>query len=172
MRSISLYTAILLISLAPGLLQQRNTKTSYDLWQVRSQTITNELIKDSSDLIPTEHARVWARLAERWWHDDPEQARSWMLKAVDIVEAVPNKENADERERRLSAVHSILKIVAPLDQKCTARLVAILSKDAEEQAKGKNAANTDGLIEAAVLLVEKEPRHARDLGSLALRLGP
>ncbi|HJP93957.1 MAG TPA: hypothetical protein VJ875_18510 [Pyrinomonadaceae bacterium] len=134
--------------------------------------ITNELIKDSSDLIPTERTIVWAGLGERWWQDDPEQARSWMLKAIDVVEAVPNKENADEREQRLSAVRAILKIVAPLDQKGTARLIAILSKDAEEQAKGKNAANTDGLIEAAMLLVEKEPRHAKELGSLALRLGP
>src|SRR5829696_167481 len=169
MRLISLCAAIWMMSLVSAPAQQRNT--SYDLWRVRSQAITTELIKDSSDLIPTRRALVLAAVAGKWWQDDPEQARSWMGRALEIVEAVPNKENADDRERRLSAVRFILKIVTPLDRKYTERLIAVLSNDAEEQAKGKNTANTDGLIEAAMLLVEKDPQHAKDLASLSLRLG-
>lgn len=169
MRSIRLCAAIMMMSLVSAPAQQRNT--SYDLWRIRSQVITTELIKDSSDLIPTRRALVLATVAGKWWQDDPEQARSWMGRALEIVEAVPNKENADERERRLSAVRFILKIVTPLDRKYTERLIAVLRNDAEEQAKGKNTANTDGLIEAAMLLVEKDPQHAKDLASLSLRLG-
>jgi hypothetical protein len=169
MRAISLCAAILMMSLVSAPAQQRNT--SSDLWRIRSQAITTELIKDSSELIPIRRAFVLAAVAGKWWQDDPEQARSWMGRALAILEAVPNKENADERERRLSAVRSILKIVTPLDRKYTERLIAVLSNDAEEQAKGKNAANTDGLIEAAMLLVEKDPQHAKDLASLSLRLG-
>lgn len=170
MRSISLCAVILIMSQVSSPAQQRNN--SSDLWRIRSQAITSELIKDSSDLIPTRRALVLAAAAGKWWQNDPEQARSWMGRALEIVEAVPNKENADERERRLSAVRFILKIVAPLDRKYTERLIAVLSNDAEEQAKGKNTANTDGLIEAAMLLVEKDPQHAKDLASLSLRLGP
>ena len=169
MRSISLCAVILMMSLVSAPAQQRNT--SSDLWRIRSQAITSELLKDSSDLIPARRALVLAAVAGKWWQDDPEQARSWMGRALEIVEAVPNKENADERERRLSAVRSILKIVTPLDRKYTERLIAVLRNDAEEQAKGKNTANTDGLIEAAMLLVEKDPQHAKDLASLSLRLG-
>jgi len=169
MRSIGLCTAIVIMSFLLAPAQQRNT--AYDLWRIRSQAITAELIKDSSDLIPTQRAVVLAALAEKWWQDDPEQARSFVGRALDIVEAVPNKENADERERRLRAVRAILKIVTPLDRKYTERLIAVLSNDAEEQAKIKSTANTDGLIEAAMLLVEKNPQQARDLGSLSLRLG-
>ena len=63
------------------------------------------------------------------------------------------------------------RIVTPLDRKYTERLIAVLGNDAEEQAKSNSTANTDGLIEAATLLVEKNPQQARDLGSLSLRLG-
>jgi hypothetical protein len=158
-----------MMSLVSAPAQQRNT--SENLWRIRSQAITTELIKDSSDLISTQRALVFAALAEKWWQDDPEQARSWMGRALEIVEAVPNQENADERARRLNAVRSILKIVTSLDRKYTDRLITVLSNDAEEQAKGKNTANTDGLIEAAMVLVEKDPQHAKELGSLSLSLG-
>lgn len=145
--------------------------SSYDLWLVRSQTITADLIKDSADLPPSERALLWARLAQRWWLDDPEKARSWMLKPIEIVEAVPNKENPDERLQRLSTVRLLLPIVAPLDQKLSARLVAVLTQDSEQQAKDERAANADGLIEAAVSLVDTDPQRAAELGALALRVG-
>jgi hypothetical protein len=144
---------------------------SYDLWLVRAQTITADLIKDSADLTPSDRALLWARLAQRWWLDDPERARAWMLKPIEIVEAVPNKENPDERLQRLSTVRSLLPIVAPLDQKLSARLVAILTQDSEQQAKDERAANADGLLEAAVSLVNTDPQRAAELGALALRVG-
>ena len=145
--------------------------SSYDLWLVRSQAITADLIKDSADLTPSERALLWARLAQRWWREDPEKARSWMLKPIEIVEAVPNKENPDERRQRLGTVRLLLKIVAPLDQKLSARLVAILTEDAEQEAKSAPTANTDGLIEAAIFLVDKDPPRAAELGAIALRVG-
>ena len=63
------------------------------LWSVRSQNITEELIKDASDLPPSTKALLWARLGELWWREDREKARSWLYKAVAIVEAVPNRED-------------------------------------------------------------------------------
>jgi len=94
-----------------------------------------------------------------------------MLKPIGIVEAVPNKENPDERRQRLSLVRLLLKIVAPLDQKSSARLVAILIQEAEQEAKAERAANADGLVEAAIFLVEKDPQRAAEWGALALRVG-
>lgn len=144
---------------------------SYDLWLVRSQAITADLIKDSTDLGPSERALLWARLAQRWWRNDPEKARSWLLKPIEIVEAVPNKENPDERRQRLTTTRLLLQIVAPLDQKLSARLVAILSHDAEQEARTAQGANADGLIEAAFYLVDSDPKLATELGVLALRVG-
>ena len=159
----------------PGFAQQagfaQQGRNSYDLWLVRSQTITADLIKDSADLTPSERALLWARLAQRWWRDDPEKARSWLLKPIEIVEAIPNKENPDERRHRLSLVRLLLNIVAPIDQKLSARLVDILTQEAEQEAQTDRAADTDGLIEAAISLVDKNPQRAAELGALALRVG-
>lgn len=144
---------------------------SYDLWRVRSQTITEELIKDARNFTPSGRALLWARLAEQWWLDDPEKAHSWILKAIEIVEAVPNKENPSERNLRLSTTRWLLKIVAPLDQKLSARLAAILSDDAEHMGDLERGANAEGLIEAAISIVDKEPQRAAALGALALHIG-
>ncbi len=120
----------------------------------------------------SERALLWARLAANWWREDPEKARAWILKPIEIVEAVPNKENPDERRLRLSTARLLLRIVAPLDQKLSARLVAILKQDAEQEAPTERAANADGLIQTAILLVDSDPRRAAELGMLALRVGP
>jgi hypothetical protein len=175
MRRIFLCLLVIVLQSVPILAQQAPPSepgtSSYDLWLVRSQTITADLIKDSADLPRSERALLWARLAQRWWLDDPEKARAWILKPIEIVEAVPNKENPDERLQRLSTVRSLLPIVAPLDQKLSARLVAVLTQDSEQQAKEERAANADGLIEAAVSLVDTDPQRAAELGALALRVG-
>jgi hypothetical protein len=176
MRLICLCLLIVALQPLPGLAQDLSSDqrgiSSYDLWLVRSQTITADLIKDSADLPPSERALLWARLAERWWRDDPEKARSWLLKPIEMVEAVPNKENADERRQRLTTVRLLLKIVAPLDQKLSTRLVGILTQDAEQIAKTERAANADGLIEAAISLVDIDPKRAAELGAVALSVGP
>ena len=142
-----------------------------DLWLVRSQTVTEDLIKDAVDFTPSGRALLWARLAQGWSRDDPERARSWILKAIEIAEAVPNKENPAERNLRLNTTRLLLNIIAPLGQKLSKRLVAILSDDAEHTDPAERAANAEGLIEAAMSLVDKDPQRAAELGALALRIG-
>jgi len=145
---------------------------THDLWMVRSQTITDDLIKDSAALTTPEQTMLWARLAQRWWRDDPEKSRSWLLKAIAAVESVPNKENPSERNQRLSTARLLINIVAPLDQKLSKRLAAVLSDDAEHMADAERRANAEGLIEAGMSLVDKDPQRAAELGALALRIGP
>jgi hypothetical protein len=87
------------------------------------------------------------------------------------VEAVPNRENADERSQRLTTARLLLHIVGPLDEKLSQRLVAILSHDAEQATDADRLANADGLVEAAMALVDKDPPRAAALGALALRVG-
>jgi hypothetical protein len=144
--------------------------SAYDLWLVRSKAITVDLIKDSTDLTPSERALLWAELAAKWWRDDPEKARSWMLKPIEIVESVPNKENPEERRQRLTTVRLLLQIVAPLDQKLSARLVVVLTEGADQEAK-TGGSNADRLIEAATFMVDSDPKRAAELGALALRVG-
>jgi hypothetical protein len=142
-----------------------------DLWLVRSQTITEDLVKDAASFTPSGRALLWARLGQQWWRDDPEKARVWILKSIEIVEAVPNRENPAERNLRLATARLLLNIVAPLDQKLSKRLIAILSDDAEPLGEAERRANAEGLVEAAISMVDKDPRRAAELGAIALRIG-
>lgn len=149
--------------------QTRNAARA--LWLVRSQSITEELIKDASDLPSSARALLWARLGELWWQEEREKARSWLLKAVAIVDDVPNREGSDERSRRLNTARALFQIITPLDQGISKKLIPILDERGEGQAKDEREANADAVIRAAIVLVEKNPERAAEMGTLALRIG-
>lgn len=178
-----IYAGFLLMILCPFLLLAQQTdsvqqssaaqqkEVSDDLWLARSKAITEDLIKDAGDLTPSARALLWARLAQRWWQIDPEQAHSWMLKPIEIVETVPSMENHSERSERLSTARLLLTIVAPLDQKLSQRLIVVLSGGAEHLEDAERSSSAEGLVEAALTLVEKDPQRAAQLGALALQMG-
>jgi len=142
---------------------------AHELWLVRSQNITNDVLKDAADLSSMQRAVLYAKLAERWWRDDPKRATTWIVNAIEAVEQVPNKETPAEREERLQTARALLTIVTPLDQKFTKRLLAVLTdnKTTENQRFGV----ADALIDAAVAIVKEDPKRAAELGALALRTG-
>lgn len=164
-----------LMMVTPTLAQKNNSAQTRSaaraLWFVRSQSITEELIKDASDLPPSARALLWARLGELWWQEEREKARSWLLKAVAIVEDVPNREGSDERSRRLNTARALLQIITPLDQVISRKLIPILDERGEGQASDEREANADAVIRAAIVLVEKNPERAAEMGTLALRIG-
>ena len=141
------------------------------LWFIRSQGITEELIKDASDLPPNARALLWARVGELWWREDREKARSWLLKAVAIVEDVPNREGSEDRSRRLNTAHVLLQIIVPLDQGISKKLILVLDERGEENARDQREANADAVIQAAIQLVDKNPERAAEMGARALRIG-
>ena len=163
--------SLLIVAAGPVFCFAQQRDISYDLWLTRSQTITSELIKDSTDLTQSERAELWARLAQKWWRDDPERAHSWLLRSIEIVEPVPNKEKVDERRERLNSANLLFKIAAPLDKKLSERLLAILTQDAAQEAIEERTTDTERLMEVASFLAEKDPQRAAELGALALQLG-
>lgn len=163
--------SLLIVAAGPIFCFAQQRDISYDLWLTRSQTITAELIKDSTDLTQSERAELWARLAQKWWRYDPERAHSWLLRSIEIVEPVPNKEKVDERRERLNSTSLLFKIAAPLDKKLSERLLAILTQDAAQEVNEERTTHTERLIEVASFLAEKDPQRAAELGALALQLG-
>jgi len=173
----SLYVCFLILALqpilsraqAPSPAQQKDP--GYELWRVRAQTITDDLLKDATELTPNRQAVLWARLARLWWRDDSSKSAIWIGNAIDVVERVPNKENVDSRRQRLETARLLLQIVGPLDQKQSKRLLTILTKDVESITDAERAENVDGLLNAAVALVAQDPKRAVDVAAMALRLG-
>jgi hypothetical protein len=65
----------------------------------------------------------------------------------------------------------LLQVVGPLDQKQSKRLLAILTKDVESITDAERAEDVDGLLNAAVAVVNQDPKRAVDVAKMALRLG-
>jgi hypothetical protein len=150
-----------------GFTQRRDSE--YQLWLVRTQTLTADLLKDAADLTSMQRAVLWVKLAQRWWREDPKRGRTWITNAIDVVEQVPNKETPQEREDRLDTARVLLTIVTPLDQKPAKRLLTVLASDKSTDNERSAAANA--LIDAAVAVVKDDPKRAAELGALALRTG-
>ena len=80
------FALIIAIQPVDGLAQQaesvQQSNHVYNLWLIRSQSTTEDLIKDAATLNSGYRALLWARLAELWWRDNPEKAGSWMAREV------------------------------------------------------------------------------------------
>lgn len=149
---------------------QPTRQNESELWRVRSQALTDDLVKDAGELSAMRRAVLWARLGQRWWAEDPRRARAWFSNAIDLVEQAPNEENAQEREERLRTARLMLTVVARLDLKLAERLVTVLTPDTKSV--DERAANADSLIDTATTLLADEPERAASLTAIALRLGP
>ena len=144
---------------------------SYELWRVRSQALTDDLLKDAGQLSPARRAVLLARLAQRWWPEDQARARHWFQSATEVVEQVPNKENSDERRERIAAAQVLLKTVARLDPALTPPLVKLLTPDTQ-WTDPERTQSAEWLINSATDMVAADVKRANQLASLALRIGP
>lgn len=140
-----------------------------DIWLQRSKILTTDLLKDSFSLTTLDQALVLARAGEAWWKTDPVNARKWMLKAVEGVEQIPSRENPAERTKRISVARTLLRIISTRDEKLGIRLQRLLATDTSAP-EAEKTANADGLIEAALALVDTDPGKAEMMGSVSLRI--
>jgi hypothetical protein len=171
-RTVAAFILILvLISAAICANGQQKEIGASEIWRVKSQTLTDDLLKDASQLSSNRRAVVLARLAQRWSTDDPEHARKWFQNAIELVEQAPNKETADERRERIAAARIVLKNVARFDQGLTMRLVKVLTPN-RQTSKDERSANAEWLMNSATDLVAVDTTRANELAGAALRIGP
>jgi len=168
----SIHACLIILALAPlGLAQTANQaqNEARELWLIRAQNVTSDLVKDSSALSPMQRAVLWVKLAQRWWREDQRRARFWIMNAIEVVEQVPSKETPDERRQRVETAQVLLTIVTPLDQSLTKRLLTLLTMEKSTKEDGEGTAFA--LINAATIVLEDDPKRAAELAALALRTG-
>src|SRR4051794_14007441 len=124
-----------------------------ELWRVRAQTITEDVLKDASNLSPLRRALVWGKLAELWWREDSARATTWLTNAVEVVEQTPNRESSQERERRLATAKLLLQ-TSPFDQKLSKRLVDLVTNVDESASKDDRDASANSLVRAAISMAD------------------
>jgi hypothetical protein len=167
-----IHACLIILALASiGLAQPQKTaqNEARELWLVRAQNLTSDLLKDGADLSNMQRAVLWGKLAQHWWREDPKRARTWILNAIEVVEPVPNKESPEERQIRIGTAQALLAIVTPLDEKLSNRLLTVLSPDKSVEYDGGGTAFA--LIDAAIRILEDDPKRAAELGAQALRTG-
>ena len=163
----------LILTLLPPLVlaAQVSSTQKNEMWRLRTEAITDDLLNDARQLSPLRRAELLTKLGHRWWYYDQRRAGGWFEDAIEIVEQVPKNENSDERRQRLATAGTMLNFVLPFDQKLSERLVSLLSNK-EVSSESERIENADRLIEAAGNLAHFDSKRGVELGAVALRLGP
>jgi len=162
--------AVIVLALPCSILAQR-TDNAEELWRVRAQTITDDVLKDASSFNSLRRALVLGKLAELWWLQDPRRARTWIASAVEVVEQVPNRESAQERQQRMGTAKFLLGLASRLDDKLSKRLITLVSDVDESTPASDRDGTASSLIHAAIGISERDPKRAAELGAQALRIG-
>ncbi len=139
-----------------------------DPWLSRATALSDDLIYDAPRLSQYDRAVMWAKLGEAWWTTDPDRARSWFLKAVELVEVSPEDE---KKSCRLAAARTVIRIVATRDKVLHHRLMSIIGAEAEHQSESQRRENATALAEIGLSLVATDPHGAAKFGEVSLRLG-
>lgn len=140
-----------------------------ELWRVRAQTLTEDALKDASNLNSLRRALVWGKLAELWWREDPRRGRTWLTSAVEVVEQVPNRESPQERQQRMGTAKFLLDPATRFDEKLSRRLIALVTDVDESTSASDRNGSANSLIHAAIR--SDDPKRAAELGAEALRIG-
>src|ERR1041385_6152821 len=151
--------------------QLSNQESELKVWLNRAQQVTNEVLSDAPRLSKPERALTLARLADVWWRDDQERARTWYKQAVELVEPVAG-ESASETQCRLAIARTVLPILARRDVELNKRLLSLISDTKHNQDPKNRAENADALVSAALAIVAADPETAEALAESSLKLAP
>lgn len=161
---------VLLVGLQPTARSQNPTDFE-NQWLIQAQVTTEDIIKGASNVKSYNRALLWARLGDIWWQSDKERARGFFLKAVEEAESKLTQEGAAISESRAATIRNLLAVIGARDSKLRARLMALLDTDSTNVARSGNNQNAHALLEAALAIVQENPRKAAALGSTSLRVG-
>lgn len=164
-------TIALAVLMTASSAQQLKPIEPSDPWLTRSETVTESLLKDTPSLTSFDRSLLFARLSDTWWQDDEKRARSWMRQAIEILEYVPDGENAADRSQRLATARSILKFIAGRDENLGRRVKAVFVSTSERDSGTERNLNADALIEEALAIIDRDPQRAAVLGAESLRVG-
>jgi hypothetical protein len=144
---------------------------SQDFWLLQARLITDDILKEASELSRLDRALLLGRLSAVWWRHDVEYARAALQKAMGKIEPGSDDESTSQRRKRISVIRTLLTIAAPLDERAGSRLVALLTSEESKRSPEEATDNATGLVKAALIVLDTDPARAAALGSASLRVG-
>lgn len=172
------FACVCLLFLVIGTARITETSTAFSIqyssphyWKLEAHLLTEDVLKDAIDLASLDRALLFGRLAEIWWPQDVERARTLLQKAIAEVESRSANDNKSDRLRRNSVLTTLLTIAAPLDERSTDKLTEMLKSRAGKPTDQEGNDTATALAQAALTVLDVDPTRAAALGSASLRAG-
>ncbi|HEX8843840.1 MAG TPA: hypothetical protein VF791_04315 [Pyrinomonadaceae bacterium] len=134
--------------------------------------MTDDLVGDTAKLDRFDRALLFGWLGDIWWDIDQGRAREWMRKAINGVEATSIQEEDHERNQRLTTARALLAIIAKRDEKLSLKLTSLFIPKSSYPTNGGKIEDATALIDAALAILNEDPKRAAELGSASLRISP
>lgn len=157
-------------SLAAPLTQAPTKLIERDLWRVRVDKLTNNILLDSAKKDPLDRALLLAHLSNLWWESEPTQSNSWIEKAVDTIAFYPSEDVKRQRAKFFSVIRQVLRLISMHNNKQSSRLVELIGKS-DGVPEQDSLLNAEALVEQALRIVKTNPPQAMRLGVQSFALG-
>jgi tetratricopeptide (TPR) repeat protein len=171
MRYLTRFTCLCLVVLTIYPYSYAQVLNEENLWRKRALALTDDLLTDAGALKAVDRALLWTRLAHIWWKQEPDRARPWLQKTIEIVTASSDSETAAERQQRLKVARIVFPTIVGKDKSLSARLTQMFTSIADRLDKSELDANAQALGDAALSVLETDPQRAAELGRASLQMG-
>jgi len=139
-------------------------------WQNRANRLTEDIISESSAVPNSERAIYFALLAKMWLLKNPEDARMYLRRAVDLTLTSLDFTDGLEFRREADNWRKTVFIIVSVDQAAARSLAEKLAKELSKR-RDLGTANADAAVVTALQLVDTNPRLAFSLGTKSLSYG-
>ncbi|MEK6282056.1 MAG: hypothetical protein AABN95_17005 [Acidobacteriota bacterium] len=141
-------------------------------WLVKAEAITDDLVGDAAKLDRFDRSLLLGRLGQLWWDIDQERAREWMQKAISSVEATSSQDEDQDRSQRLATARALLAIISTRDKQLSLKLTSLFIPKSSVSTKAGKIEDANALIDAALAVLDLDPKRAAELGLASLRISP
>lgn len=167
----SLYFCVFLSDVKSQTSEKINIKHEIEKWRVRSDTISASIENDISFLTITNKVTFLGQLGRLWWITNPEYAKTFVKKAISLTD-FSQTEDKSLRNEKIAATRKLLNILVSFDSvsanKLAMRLKELSEADLSDQV---SALNSDTLLNAALSILQNDPKTAFQFGLASLDYG-
>ena len=150
--------------------QKAKNNQQFLIWQQRVDTLTDDIVKDSSSVPDTERGIYLALLAKIWWKANPDEAKTFLQKSAKITISSLESDDKTDLAAKIKNAQKVIQITASLDERLSQNLLEQFIKITTDKAQGSEQ-NGDVLVAIALQVVEKNPQLAFEIGIRSLSYG-
>src|ERR1035437_8827517 len=141
-------------------------KQKVQKWQSRVNSLTEEIVSESSAVSDSERAIYFALLAKMWWKVDQTAARNHLKRAADKIISTFESDDKSDLAKKLTYAQRALQIIAELDEPLSRKLVGDIDTAVhnDDDSKQDNPEMAAMFAKLGLQIVESNPEGAMACG--------